>query len=221
MVTVAHLTKQLIRKGMLIDDYLKEGLISYAALAEKFRPRIEAELGIKVKVSTIAMTLRRYSEESDSQAKRKNLEMSSLKDADIIMKGNLCDIVVYKSSQLFQKLRRIYELVDYNKGDILNIVHGDYTVSIITNEKFEKRCIAILMDEKVGKIEKNLAALSVKFGEDFLYTPGITYSLLKQLVLENINLIEIVSSLIEITFIIDKKDGIRGYKALQEFIEKV
>lgn len=218
MVTISHLTKQLIKERMLIGEYLKEGLINYIALAEKFRPRIEAELGIKVKVSTIAMSLRRYSEESDSQAKRKNLEMPSLKDADIIMKGNLCDIVVYKSSQLFQKLRRIYELVDYNKGDILNIVHGDYTVSIITNEKFEKKCMAILADEKFGKIEKNLVALSVKFGEDFLYTPGITYSLLKQLVLENINLIEIVSSLIEITFVISRKDATKGYKALQEFI---
>lgn len=216
MVTISHLAKKYLADSFLLSEYLEEGLINYVALAEKIRPRIEKELGKKVKTSAVMMALRRNSENS----RRKKEEMPSLKDSELVMKSNLCDIAVYKSPALFSKLKAIYELVDYNKGDTLNIVHGNYDVSIIINEKFEDKILKILDGEKILDAENNLVALTLKFGETFLYTPGITFSILKQLVLENINLIEIVSSLIEITFIINKKDATKGYLALQEFIEK-
>lgn len=219
MVNVAHLTRKLIEERMLLDEYLKEGLINYVALAEGFKPEVERELGKKVKISAITMALRRYAEQNNKR-KSKGFDIPSLKDSELIMKGNLCDIVVYKSASLFQKLKKIYDLVDYDRGEALNIIHGDYDISIIINEKFEKRVLKILEGEKILHKERNLVALTVKFGEHFLYTPGITFSILKELVLENINLIEIVSSLIEISFIIDKKDATKGFRVLEEFIEK-
>ena len=215
MVTVAHLAKNMLKERMLLDEYLKAGLVNYAALAEEFRPRLEQELGKPVEAATIAMALRRYAE----SAKKKDIKRASLKDSELIMKGGLCDIVVYKSPSLFQKLEKLYHAIDYTRGDTLNIIHGNYEVSIIINEKFEKKCLALLKDEKILHKENNLVALTLKFGKRALYTPGVTFSILKQLVMENINLIEIVSSLVEITFVIDKSDATKGYRALQEFVE--
>lgn len=232
MVTVAHLTKKMLKERLLLEEYLKESIINYVALAEKFKPRIENELGKPVKVSAIAQALRRIVENSKTRGRKKGFKkledlesvgqraILSLRDSELIMKGGLCDIVSYKSPSLFQKLKKIYELVDFNTGDTLNIVHGNYDVSIIINEKFKDKVLDILKDERVMHIEKDLVALTLKFGKKMLYTPGVTFSILKQLVLENINLIEIVSSLIEITFIINKRDSAKGYRALQEFIEK-
>jgi len=216
MVTITHLTKKLVEENIMLEDYLSRGLINYIALAEKLKPRIEKELGKKIKVSSIAMALRRASE----KAKQKQGKNYSLKNCDLTLKGNLCDITVYKSPALFAKLKKLYEIVDYNKGDILNIIHGNYDVSIITNESFEKKLKNMLDGEKILNSEKNLVALTVKFGDFFMHIPGVTYSLLKQLVAENINLIEILSSLVEVTFIIDKKDATKGYNALEEFLEK-
>ena len=216
MVNIAQITKKLVNENIMLENYLARGLINYVALAEKLKLEIEKELGKKVKVSTIAMALRRFSE----KAKKVEESKISLKGSELIMKSNLCDITVYKSPGLFSKLKKLYEVIDYNKGDTLNIIHGNYDVSIIINERFEKKLKEILEDEKILHIERDLVAVTVKFGEPFLYTPGITYSLLKQLVSNNINLIEIVSSLIEVTFIINKTEGIRAYNALEEFIER-
>jgi len=216
MVTISHLTKKLVKDNIMLEDYLARGLINYIALAEFFKPRIENELGKKVKTSSIAMALRRFSE----NAKQVKEEKLSLKEGELIMKSNLCDIVVYKSPSLFSKLKKIYEIVDYNKGDTLNIIHGNFDVSIVINEKFEKKLKEILEDEKILLAERNLVALTAKFGERFVHIPGITYSLLKQLVFHNINLIEVFSSLIETTFILNKKDAVKGYNALLEFMEK-
>ena len=217
MANISYITKQIVKENQLLDEYLKRGIINYIALSEQIKPRIESEVGKRVNLSTIAMALRRLSTNPKFNI---DLNVQSLENPELIMKGNLSEIVVYKSTSLFERLIEIYNLVDYNKGDTLNIVHGNYDVAIIINEKFEKKCLSLLKNEKLLHIERDLVALTLKFGKSFLHIPGIYFLITKQLVLENINLIEIVSSLIEITFMIGKKDSTKAYRALQEFIEQ-
>lgn len=216
MATVSLLTKKCLEQSFLLKEYLEEGIINYIALANRFKPFIEKEMGKPVKASAIAMALRRHCKETESAS----LQIPSFKDSEVIIKGALCDIGVYKSLSLFECLKSIHNLIDYSKGDSLNVIHGNYDISIIINERFKDEVMSILKDEKVFNVEDNLVALTARIGKHFIYTPGITFLLLKQLVLKKINLIEIVSSLNEITFIISKKDASSGYNCLQEFLEK-
>lgn len=215
MVTVSHLAKKYVKDSFILREYMEAGIINYIALANRLKPSMEKELEKHIKASAIAMALRRCCDESG----RKSSVIPSLKGSELIMKGNLCDVAVYKSPRLFEKLNTISEMVDYGKGDTLNIIHGNYDVSIIINEKYLKGVLSILKGEKMLGKEEGLVALTLKFGEHFLHTPGVTFSILKQLVLQNINLIDIVSSMIEITFIIDKSQSAKGYDALREYIE--
>ena len=134
MVTISHLTKKYIEDSFLLKEYLEEGLINYAALAEKLKPKIERELNKKVKTSAIMMALRRHSEKLSSKAKLK----FSFKDAEVLMKTGLCDITVAKSFQLLSTLKEIHKLVRYERGDTLNIIQGDSDVSIVINSKYKK-----------------------------------------------------------------------------------
>ncbi|MBI2664852.1 hypothetical protein HYX10_05955 [Candidatus Woesearchaeota archaeon] len=215
MPTVAHLAKKLLSERMLLDEYVREGIINYVALAEQLKPRIDEELSRDTKPATIAMALRRITQELH----RRHDTMPSFRGAELMMKGGLCDIAAYKSSSLFPKLKKINDMADFNRRETLNMVHGDFDVSIIIDEKFRERTLAVLEGEKILAVEEGLVAITVRFGKEKLHTPGVTYSLLRQLVLLNINLIEIVSSLIEITFIISKKDAVKGYNALQGFLD--
>jgi aspartokinase len=56
------------------------------------------------------------------------------------------------------------------------------------------------------------------FSKDFLYTPGVVYNIIRNIAWENINIFEIVSTNTELTFIIHKKDAVKGYKALEKLI---
>ena len=49
-------------------------------------------------------------------------------------------------------LRKLYE-----KGEILNIIQGTNEVAIITNNKYEKKVIDILKDEKIINVEGSKA----------------------------------------------------------------
>jgi aspartokinase len=116
-------------------------------------------------------------------------------------------------------LKKMYDIVDFEKGDILNIIQGNFEVSIITNERNKKKFLELLKNEKIQNIEENLVSLSMTFSKDFLYTPGVIFNIIRNIAWNNINIFEIVSTNTELTFILHKKDAMKGYNALDKLIQ--
>jgi len=213
MVTIAHLVKKHIDCMPFLQEAMFKEIISYGNLADELQPAIEKELGKKVKTSAVIMALRRYAE-SLKFTKKKKFDFSS----EIIMRTGLIDIAVLKSLNLFGILDKIYKIVDYEKGELLNIIQGTNEVAIITNNKYEKKVIDILKDEKIINVEKNLVSISMSYPQEFIHTPGIIFAVVRKLSWENINIYEIVSTFTELTFIINKKDLTRAYNVLNEVV---
>lgn len=216
MVTTAHLVGKIIGSRPVLHDAIEEGIISYGNLAEQLLPEIEEELNKKVKHSAVVMALRRYAEKIKTTQPRPKFDYNS----EIIMKTNLCDISIRKSPSLFSKLKKIYSIVDYEKGDVLNIIHGNYEVSIVSNMRYLEKIKKELKGEKILNTEHDLVSLSLNFSGDFLHTPGIISTAARKLNWENVNIYELVSTLTELTFIVSKKDSAKGYAALQRLVSE-
>lgn len=215
MVTVSHLVKRIINDKPFLEEALSQKLISYGNLAEQIKPKIDEELGKDVKHSAIVMALRRYSDEiENSHIKIAPFDYSS----EITMKTNLCDFCVVKSPSLLAKLKQLYTLVNFERGDTLNIILGNYEISIIINERYKDKLTKFLKGEKILSKEANLAALTIAFKGDFLHTPGIIFNVIRKLAWENINIYEVVSTLTELTLILSKKDSIKAYDSLYNLI---
>jgi aspartokinase len=195
-----------------------KNLISYGNLAEQLKPEIERELQKKVKESAIIMALRRYEEElQDFDKKIKKFKFQG----EIIVRTNIIDFNIVKSSNLLNKIKNLYSLVNFGKGDTLNIILGSNEVSIVTNEKYKNKLPNFLKGEKILNKEFDLVALTIVFeGKNFLTTPGVIFTAIRKLAWEQINIYEIVSTMTELTFILGKKDSMKAYNALQEFVSK-
>jgi len=215
MVTISHLINKIISSRPILHDAIEQGIISFGNLAEQLIPEIEEELSKKVKHSAVVMALRRYAEKLE-KTPRPKFDYNS----EIIMKTNLCDISVRKSPALFTKLKKIYSIVNYEKGDVLNVIHGNYEVSIISNMRYIEKIQKELKGEKLLNIEKDLVSLSLNFSGDFLHTPGIISTSARKLNWENVNIYELISTLTELTFIVSKKDSTKGYAALQRLVSE-
>ena len=124
MVIVWNLVKKMVDERPMLQESMRQGIISYASLAERLKKPIEAELGRKVKDSAIVMALRRHSENLEKEHSTK--KAASFFEADIVMKSGIVDIGVIKSDSLGLKLERLYSIVDFRKGDILNLIHCNY-----------------------------------------------------------------------------------------------
>lgn len=214
MVTISNIVQKIIDEKVYIQESMNKNIVSYAYLARQIKPEIEEELGRKVKRHAIEMALRRYAE----QLKKKNKDINFDYSSDIIMKTQLCDFAVHRSSTLLDELKKLYDIVKFEKGDLLNIIQGSNEVSIITNERYKEKIREVLKKEKILNIEEKLVSLTMTFSKDFLYTPGVIFNIIRNIAWDNVNIFEIVSTNTELTFIIHKRDAIKGYKALEKLI---
>ena len=164
------------------------------------------------------MALRRYADELQSFDKK--IRKFSF-NGEIIMRTSMMDFNVIKSGSLLNKIKNLYELVDFERGNTLNIILGSNEVSIVANEKYKEKLSDFLKGEKIINREFDLVALTIIFGnKDFFDTPGVIFTAIRRIAWEQINIYEIISTMTELTFILNKKDSIKAYNALQELVEK-
>jgi len=210
--------KKIVSGQPFVEEGLANGVISTAGLAEQMLTQIEKELGKKVKLPAVVMALRRYSEEIAEH--RKKSKAFSLK-GEILLKTNICDFTILKSPSLLVKLKNIHNLVNFEKGDTLNVIIGNNEVAIVINERYAQKLTKFLSGEKILNKEQDLVALSIIFsGEEFFYTPGVIFNAVRKLAWESINIYEIISTMTELTFILSKKDSMKAYNVLQEMVSK-
>ncbi|MFH1590727.1 MAG: hypothetical protein ABIC95_02255 [archaeon] len=218
MVTISHVVKKLVRQRPLLYEAIAQDIVSFAALADHLKHDIETELGSEAKHPAIIMALRRFSEQV------KPLEQKKIPfrfNSEIIMKTGLADITCVRTLAILNKLKHIYDLVDYEKGETLNVIHGNYELTIVISERHTKRLLKLLEGEKVLNIEHNLVSLTMSFSKDFLYTPGILAKVTRKLHWEAVNVFENISTMTELIYIVEKKDAVRAYTALTDLIEEV
>jgi aspartokinase len=217
MVTIAHLVKKAVTQNQYLLEAMSRDLVSFGNLASTLKSDIERELGKSVKDSAIVMALRRYADEIGKFSK--HTENQKL-HGEIIMRTNVMDINVVKSPSFSARIRDLYNVADVEHGDIFNIILGNNEASIITNEKYKDKLDKFLKGEKIISRQFDLVAVTIRFaGKDFLTTPGVIFSAVRRLAWEHINILEIVSTMTELTFIVHKKDSNRAYNLLAELVE--
>ncbi|MEK6845155.1 MAG: hypothetical protein AABY26_00230, partial [Nanoarchaeota archaeon] len=104
-------------------------------------------------------------------------------------------------------------------GDTLNIIYGNYEVLIVSNDKYKKRFLDILKNEKLSEVQENISSISIKIPQECLYTPGFYFAVTKLLFLENISIIDIVNTKTEATLLLFDKDIPKSYSVLKNGIE--
>ncbi len=216
MESVSSMVKYLLENKPFLLDALSRGILSLGNLASEFKPDIEKALDKEIKETAVVMALRRYGDEIRAH---QELSVSSGISGEILMKTNICDFNVQKSTNLLAKLKNLYSMVNIERGDFLNIIVGNNEISISVSEKYFSKIEEFLRGEKLFNRSRGLVSLTVIFDGDFLHTPGIVSQVMHRFAWENINIYEIVSTMTELTFVIENKNSIKGYEVLQKYLE--
>ena len=215
MVTVSHLVNKLVDEKIYLQEAIGKKIASYGSVAKKLKPEIEKELKKEVAHYAIVAALRRYSEKMD--VKFRDIQFDA-NNSEVNLKTNIMDIDVLKTPSLFDKLKRIYDIIKFENGDILHIIYGRNSVSIITNERYKEEICRFLQYEKIINVDENLVALSFAIDKKLSTTAGVLFQIIRNFAWESINIIEIISIDLEILFVVTENDAIIGYKALQNLI---
>ena len=163
------------------------------------------------------MAIRRYADElKESQ---KALRGGRL-DYEIQMKTNIYDVNFSRDDSFIPKLSSLYDIVRPEQGDFLNITLGTHEITLAVSENHRNTVDELTKDQKIVHRYSDLVALTIVFHGDFLQTPGVLYLAVRKLAWENINIIEIVSTMNVLTFVITREDSHRAYEALEAFLDE-
>lgn len=213
--TIPQLIKNKLRTHPYLHDILLKDIANYSKLAEYLQQELTEEYEEEVTTPAIMMALRRIA----IKLEEKKVSPKKVFNSEIILKSGLCDLTIQKTPTSINKLKKIYDFVDQNKGETLNIIHGNYEVTIVITEKYLEKIKKILEDEEILNIETNLASLAMSFSKEFLYTPGMLSLATRELSWENINIYENISTMTELIFIVSGKDATKAYTTLKRLTE--
>ena len=217
MPTVSQVVEDLIAQKPFVQEGLSRGIINNAALAEELIPHIERRLKKRVKFSAVNMAIRRLAEKLE-----KTFVSSARfdKDSALTARSDLIEITLYKSEVVQERLRSLYDIVDFRKGDFLTITQGIFEIMIITNERYEEKVLKSFPKRSVRKVIRGLGSLTIGIPEESVETVGLFYIVTRALNWDNISIVDIVSTLTEMTFILRERDVPLAYDCLKSLIER-
>ncbi len=216
--SVAGCVKNVINRSPFISEMLIQEVISFSNLAKFIKPKVEALYGESVNSAAIVMAIRRYAEDlKRNKEKRKQGTINY----EISMKTNIYDVNFLRNDSFISSLPVLYERIRPESGDFLNVTLGSHEISLAVSEKYKPIVDELLAREKIVSTMNDLVALTIVFHDGgFLETPGVLYLAVRKLAWENINVIEIVSTMNILTFVIKREDSLSAYAALQTFLKE-
>ena len=215
--SIAACVKIIINKTPFINEMLIQDVISYSNLSKSIHNKVETMYGHPANESAIVMAVRRYADDLRKSEKKQKKDKI---DYEISMKTNIYDVNFVRNYQFVNKLAQLYDKVKPGKGDFLNLSVGSHEISLAVSEKFRGEVDEVIKNEEILHTNENMVAITISFSGDFLKTPGILYMATRKLAWENINLTEIVSTMNELTFVVEKEDSIKALDVLQSFFDE-
>lgn len=216
-LSVAGCVKEIVNKSPFISEMMRLDLISFSNLARFIHEEVESMYGKSVNEASIIMAARRYAKElSEVEAPQKK-ESSGI-GFEISMKTNIYDVNLRRSDESAARLVSLYGLVKPSQGDFLNVSIGSHEISLSVSDKYRSAVDEIVNEEDVIHRFTDLVALTILFKGDFLQTPGILYLAARKLAWEGVNIIEVISTMNVLTFVVRKDESSRAYEALNAFL---
>src|SRR3989338_301442 len=216
MVTIARTVEKIVERKPFLQEALVRGVINVAALAEEILPEVETEMKEKVKFGAVMMAIRRLGEKlNKSFIKTAKFDLSS----DISVKSDLYEITLRKLPSIQAKISKLYDKIN-SENDFLTVTQGINEITLITNRR-NKPKIRSLFDSKEIKSEvEDIASVTINIPVEAIQTIGLFYIATRALNWENINIIEIVSTFTELTFIIKEEDAPIAFATLKQLIRE-
>ncbi len=203
MITVPEATKQIIERSRYLTEAMSKDLINYSSLARYIKPELEKTLMKPVSEAAIVMAIKRIAEEIKPKFVPLKVFTST---PEMIVRSNLIDITVSNSPTLAKKISKIIDLHHANQKYFFTLTEGLSETTIIASKDANDIVEENIKGETILAKFENLSAITVRMPKDISYSPGVVYFFIKSLAWEGINLIEVVSTYIELTLVMEDKD---------------
>ncbi|MBI2616719.1 hypothetical protein HYW55_01135 [Candidatus Gottesmanbacteria bacterium] len=199
MLKVSDIISDILQHDEIAFVAFDRGLLNYSQYAKSIRSIVEEKTKKKVELGTIVVALSRLREKLQKfpvfRPKVRILEYS--------IKSPLFEMTFEKTSESIDTVS--WFLQEYGRKGLFSETSGVGEITLLCDDAFRKRAEEH-MKIKPTVILENLASVTVRFSDEYLEVPNTIYTLVSALAVYHINVIEIVSTFTELSFIVRKGD---------------
>jgi len=200
MIKIAEVVKDILNEDEIALEALRSGILNLSAYAENIRPQVEKILYKDIRRGSIVTALSRLSDRSKTLPSLK----APVHIEDLSIKSPLCELTYEASSNKSAKVAKMAG--EYSGKGFFTVTNGVGEITIIAPQNLKIKALRFIGSDTKGEYD-NLSAITVRFVEkDYLEIPNMIYTLVAAIAGRRINLIEIVSTYTEISFIVRQKN---------------
>lgn len=205
MIKISEHVARIINRSPFLTEALAEGLVNVSSLARKIHPEVEQAVGKAITNSAIVMAINRMPS-TDLVMLEKNLRQFFRKMTDISVRSGLLDYTFLNSETLLSKQVELLKAISEQAKVFYSFSQGVSETTIVISEGMGKKLEEIFYTEKMLVKEKELSSISLMLPEGNQFIYGVYYYILKELALNGINLVEMISTSNEYTIVVGNKD---------------
>ncbi|MAG08501.1 hypothetical protein CMO89_03440 [Candidatus Woesearchaeota archaeon] len=208
MTNINFLLQDFFNRNPDIAKARNKDLVNRRALAKYI---IKHETLDKNKIEALITALRRFEVKKESED-----NLSSLfKEINITTKDNIIIINLEKNEQVLEDLSKVIPLINFSKNETLKIVQGSLSVKLFIDNFNLKKIKDIFLEKNILRIHKEIAELSLIFPEKAIKTKGIISYVTSQLLINDINIIELLTCTPELIIYVEEKSLVKAYESIK------
>jgi aspartokinase len=205
------IVERVIQRDAAIRNDLARGLINVRALARYIQEEARKD-GIELSVEALIGAIRRYDVRGMMAAHRGT--GSLLKK--LTMRNKIVDVAILNDPEITAALAKFASTIDYSLGETFRLVSGVESIRVVIDEKNLDKMKSIIPKKNIPKISTGLAEIIVSMSEVADTTPGVVSDVTTELAMNGINMIEFMSCVPELIIVVDEKDALRSYDAIEK-----
>lgn len=211
-MSISEATKKAVKKYPYLEQFMGAGVINNRALARILLPEISKQLGTTPNIQSVVSSLRRLPQSKgilDDRLLRKILSKSKV-NLKYDMSALTLNVRLVDKTGIMDKL---------TPKDTYILLQGLETLTLIGEDTLIKG-LSTNIHKKALELSKNLSIVIVESPKEITKTSGVLAHLANILALEEINIVEMMSSHAETAFIVEEKDALRTVEVLRKEIKR-
>lgn len=212
MIKISDVVLEIINGDEIALEAIRMGILNLSAYAKKIQPLISEKTYKPVSIGAIVTALSRMRNKLNNVPPLRPIVTIE----DMSIKSPLVEISYEKTAELIQIASKLDTRL-LMKNSFYTITYGVGEISLIVSQDLKNKILKHFNVTPKGVYE-NLVAITLRFIEkDYIEVPNMIYALVSALASKRINIIEVVSTFTEISFIMREKDMKQTIDSLKYF----
>ncbi|MEK6942550.1 MAG: hypothetical protein AABX00_00625 [Nanoarchaeota archaeon] len=211
MTNLTHEVWNYLDSEPSIKKELSRGIVNIMALAKYIIDTKNLEKSPDAVISAI----RRYVLEERHAPKFHNVE-DIIKNSRISTKNKIALIAIKRDSTVLDVLPNVFPLIELSRGEVMRLSEGKESLKLLVDEKNLQKIADVFPKNKIIGITRNLSELSINLGPGSIEAVGVLATIMNELAVNNISIVEVIGCLPEFMLFFDSKDILKAHEILMK-----